>query len=436
MAKTVLIDFEERDRERLRTEGFDAELLADEPGEASVPALPAGPATVFFQLGRTGPEGRARNGLAADIGRRVEGGTRVVCFIGPGDLAGLAGIIGMYPEIQFHEADPSSDVILRPKVPFSLIFERYRPDIAHAYSLFQDPVPEAAWEKGSSVNGGYEFLAKGGDGRPVSVLIRKGKGFYLLLPSFGAKNVEVARYFLKDVAPLLDLGPTESPEHGWLDGPEYTFPALQELLARRDEEVRRHEQALRGIDESLKEARATEQESFNRLLKSEGPELREAVINALRYLGWGKVVDVDAYWKKVIRSKEEDAWLIESAEGPVEGGLQREPLILVLIRGGRNWATDDECALLQRYKGRRMQEFDNTKMKAVLIGNYFLAQEAASRTSPFTPVQIEEAQKDGNGLLTTYELFKAVKAEKEGKVGKEDIRRQIAEQAGLVKLAE
>ena len=77
-----------------------------------------------------------------------------------------------------------------------------------------------------------------------------------------------------------------------------------------------------------------------------------------------------------------------------------------------------------------MQEFDNTKMKAVLVGNYFLAQEAAARTSPVLPLQIEEAQKDGNGLLTTFELFKAVKAEKEGQVRKEDIRGQLAEKTG------
>jgi hypothetical protein len=80
-----------------------------------------------------------------------------------------------------------------------------------------------------------------------------------------------------------------------------------------------------------------------------------------------------------------------------------------------------------------MQEFDNTKTKAVLLGNYFLAQEAAARTVPFSPLQIEEAQKDGNGLLTTYELFKAVKAEKEGRVRKEDIRGQLAGKTGLVR---
>jgi len=433
MSKIVLIDFDERDRERLHAEGFDAELLAVGGGESARSVVPPDCETVFFQMGRLGQEGRARNGLASEIAPLVEGGARVVCFVGPGDLVDLTGVIGMFPELHLQDADPAEDVVLRPKVPFRLIFDRFRSSIVHAYKLFQDPVPEASWDKGSSVNGSYEFLAKGRDGRPVSVLIHKGRGFYLLLPSFGAKNAEVAGFFLKDIAPLLDLKATESPEHGWLDGEEYTFPVLKDLLARRQDEVRRHEQALREIEDSLKEARATEQESFNRLLKSEGPELSKAVVQALDYLGWGKVVDVDEYWKKVIRSKEEDIWLIEAGGAPVEVSLQREPLILVLVRGGTNWATDDECALLQKYKGRRMQEFDNTKMKAVIIGNYFLAQEAAARTSPFSPLQVEEAQKDANGLLTTFELFKAVKAEKEGKVRKEDIRGQLASKTGLIR---
>ena len=79
-----------------------------------------------------------------------------------------------------------------------------------------------------------------------------------------------------------------------------------------------------------------------------------------------------------------------------------------------------------------MQEFDNTRMKAVLIGNYFSAAEAKSRPAPFSAAQIEEAQKDGNGLLTSYELFRAIKAEKEGRVTKDAIRDQIKLKTGLI----
>jgi hypothetical protein len=123
---------------------------------------------------------------------------------------------------------------------------------------------------------------------------------------------------------------------------------------------------------------------------------------------------------------------LESDSPSVEAGLMRDRLLLVLVRSGPAGATDEECALLQRYKGRRMQEYNNTQMKALLIGNYFLTAEGKARTDPFSPPQVEDAEKDGNALLSTYDLFRAVKAEKEGRLTKEDLRRELREKNGLI----
>ena len=111
----------------------------------------------------------------------------------------------------------------------------------------------------------------------------------------------------------IDLETGESEEYGWLDGEEYTFPVLKDLIVRRGKEKERHERALLEIEERIREARATEQESFNLLLKGKGQDLKTSVVKALQILGWGKTVDVDEYWRKVIRDKEEDIWLIEAA---------------------------------------------------------------------------------------------------------------------------
>jgi hypothetical protein len=203
-------------------------------------------------------------------------------------------------------------------------------------------------------------------------------------------------------------------------------------VAKRDEEKKKLEETLADYDRQIKDLKAGGQEEFHRLLSGEGAVLKNAVIHALRYLGWGRVVDVDQYWKKTIRNKEEDAWVIDPPDMAVEAGLRKGELVIILARGGKNWATDDECALLQKFKGRRMQEFDNTRMKAVLVGNYFSAAEAKGRPNPFSAAQIEEAQKDGNGLVTTYELFRAIKAEKEGRVSKDAIREQIRRKTGLI----
>ncbi|MCR4396050.1 MAG: hypothetical protein NUW07_04855, partial [Candidatus Saccharicenans sp.] len=258
-------------------------------------------------------------------------------------------------------------------------------------------------------------------------------GFIWLLPWFGQNNIKVVDFILKDVFPLMEMKGKEVEQMDWIDKEEYLFPEIKELFLKKEEEKKKFEETIKQLDEQIRNLRETQQEAFNRLLKAEGPELKAAVLQAFKYLGWAKVVDVDQYWKNVIRDKEEDLWLIENNDLPVEVCLRKEFLILVLIRSSRNWATDDDCLILQRFKGRHMQEFDNTRMKAVLVGNYFNLVEAKLRNNPFSQFQVEEAEKDGNGLLTTYELFLAVKAEKEGLISKEEIRKQLREKSGLVK---
>jgi hypothetical protein len=437
MAKVILLDFDDTDRNRLASEKYDVELKSTgwRSGKEEPLDIPAESEIVFYQLDSQGGNGRSQ--LHADVHealvRRVEEGARVVCFIGGGELYQLTNIVGSFPRLQFQENARADSILFNPRALFHVPFERFRPFISKAYKLLPDAPGEGVWEKDSGPEGKIEILAKSADGFPVSLLSGKGKGYVLLLPSFGPKNVDIIDYILKDKMPL-SAEPPETAVAQWIDKEDYVFPDLKELLAKKEEEKRRHEQALTEIDGQIKEAKAGGQEEFHKLLTAEGPELRKALLSALKYLGWGKVVDVDAYWKNVIRNKEEDVWLIE-AEGPsVEASLHKEELVIVVVRANKAGATDDECALLQKFKGRRMQEFDNTRMKAVLIGNYFSAADAKSRGTPFSVVQVEEAQRDGNGLLTTYELFKAIKAEKENRVTKGAIRAQIKEKGGLIRL--
>ena len=437
MAKILLVDFEDQERDFLASRKYDVELLSTgwRTGREEPLDIPGGSDIVFYQVGAADPRGPSELHAAVHeaLVERVKEGVRVVCFVGGGETPQLTNIVGPIPGLRIEDSARADSVVFNPRALFHVPFERFRPFIAGAFRLLPDTLAEGIWEKETPTNGHLEVLAKSADGAPVAFLLRKGKGYILLLPSFGPKNVEVVDYILKDKLSLAAALP-EEPVVDWLEGEDYVFPELKELLLQKDLERRRSEAALADIDRRIREMRSAGQEEFHRLLKAEGPELRSAVIHALRYLGWEKVVDVDDYWKKVIRSKEEDAWLVENAEQNVEISLRKESLIIVLVRGNKNWATDDECSLLQKFKGRRMQEFDNTRMKAVLIGNYFSNAEAKVRDIPFSAAQIEEAQKDGNGLLTTWELFKAVKAEKEKRVGKGALRTQLKTKTGLITL--
>ncbi len=431
MAKIALIDFSPADRDRLVAEKYDVALVStgrDEPLD-----LAGDTEFVFCQIEGAaeagGPEPQA--GSSEALIARVREGLRVVCFIGGGPMSRLTAIVGPVDGLQVGESSRADAVVFSPRALFHVPFERFKPFIAKAFRLLPEALGEGVWEKDSPTNGRLEVLAKTGDGAPVAMLVRKGQGYLMFLPSFGPKNVDIADHLLRDKLPLAaEAAAGEGAD--WLDADEYVFPELKALVSRRDEEKRRFEDVLADYDRQIKVLKGGGQEDFLRLLDGEGSALKKAVVNTLRYLGWGRVVDVDQYWKNTIRDKEEDVWIIEPPDLAVEAGLRKGELVLVLVRGGKNWATDDECALLQKYKGRRMQEFDNTRMKALLVGNYFSAADPKGRACPFSASQIEEAQKDGNGLLTSYELFRAVKAEKEDRVAKDAIREQIKLKTGLV----
>lgn len=427
----ILLNFQEKDRnyfeaENIKTHLFQVTELNEIP--ASWPEVEA----IFFQMEGQPEDGVLPVDLSPKIQDMVKNGTRVICFIGKGRLYQLSSIIGSYAEIHFQDTIPGDTLQVTPELPFNLLFDKYYDRISHMYKLLPTSFGLDRWEIPSAFDESWKIVAKSSDGYPVSLIIKKGKGFIWLLPSFGENNIRVADFIIKDVFPLLELkGEPESPAD-WIEKEEYLFPEIKKLYLQKEEERRRYEQRIKEIDEQIKQIKSTEQEMFYRLLKAEGRELKEAVIYAFRYLGWGKVIDVDEYWKNVIRDKEEDIWLIESAEQPTEVSLRKDFLMLVIVRSSKNWASDDDCVLLQRYKGRRMQEFDNTRMKAMLVGNYFNQQEAKLRNNPFSQFQIEEAEKDKNLLMTTYDLFKAIKAEKEGLITKEEIIRRLKEGSGYI----
>lgn len=438
MSKTLLIDFEESEFQQLQERKFDVELKESnwKTGREDSIRPPQDCRIVFYQANLNNEAMDLHAGDAAEFERLVAGGGAIVCFIGKCREFHLTNLIGDIPHLQFEE-NQSPDKILEVKdEPFSSLFSTYRPFVSQAFELF--PVTEnlgkviqlGEWDPPGE--GELLVLAESIHNRPVSVILRKGKGFYLLLPWFGEKNAEAAGFILERLLP--DLAPqlTVDEEEDWLDSYDYVFPDLQDVLKQMEEENARHRQKMRELEASIEEIKSTEQEPFNQLLIAEGKILQQAVIKALNYLEWPCVVDVNDYWKRVIRVPEEDIWLVEGEGKSIEALIRDAELTMIMVRSGKAGAPEEDCLLLQRFKGRRMQEFDNTKMKALLIGNYFVQTEPKLRDVPFTENQTDEAAKDGNALLTTYELFKAIKAEKENKITKETIRLQLSEKVGLI----
>ncbi|MDH7511531.1 MAG: hypothetical protein QHH14_01120 [Clostridiales bacterium] len=440
MAKILLLDFKDSDCRRFLDEKFDVELKETnwKTGKVESLFLAEDCRVVFYQAELSSYASGLHAGDSENFEKIVDEGGAIVCFVGNCQEYHLTNIIGEIPHLKFEENKLPTKIYEIAEEPYATIFAQFGPYVSHAYELFptQNSLGKSLnlkeWDP--PYNGELQVLAESYRNYPVSFLLRKGKGFYLLLPWFGEKNLDVARFVLNEILgeipPQRASGAKET--ESWLNSSDYFFPGLLDIRRQMDEEKERHRQAMLSLEEKIEEIRATEQEPFNRLLTAEGPDLKQAVVRAFKYLDWLNVIDVDEYWRHVIRIKEEDIWLVDEDEKSVEQLIRGSELILVTVRSSESGATDDDCLLLQRYKGRRMQEFDNTRMKALLLGNYHCRTEAKLRGVPFTETQIGEAVNDGNGILTTYELFKAIKAEKEKKITKEAIREHIKNKVGLI----
>jgi hypothetical protein len=438
MAKILLLDFSETDFRYLSDKKFDVELRETNWKSGKIESLvpPQDCTVVFYQADLTTFGTGLHAGEAENFEKIVADGGAVISFVGSCQEYHLTNIIGAIPQLKLEENNLPDKLFVTKEGPFSPIFEQFGPFVSRASELFQthDTLGKTLnlkdWDP--PFEGELQTLAESYRNYPVSAVVRKGKGFYLFLPWFGEKNVQVAELLLNDILPGLTSEPAAGEERSWVDSYEYVFPSLLEVYKQMEEENEQHRQRLLRLEEKIGELKSNEQEPFTRLLTGQGPELREAVVRALKYLNWLSVVDVDEYWKRVIRIKEEDLWLLDEDDRTVEDLIRSSHLTLVTVRSGAGGAEEEECLLLQRYKGRRMQEFNNTRMKAVLIGNYFWETEPKLRQVPFTEAQISEAAKDGNALLPTYELFKAIKAEKEKKISKEEIREQMKTKVGLI----
>lgn len=450
MAKILLLDFEEKDLRFFKDKDFDIDRKETNWKSSSIESLhiPENCRLILYQADNKSTISSAHARDAEKFKNVVSKGGAVVCFVGQCERFHLTNFVGKVPKLELKKYDTPLLVTPIREDPFAPIFENFGQSIKDAKKLFPEAMAVGAkvnlksWDP--NFDGEMQVLATSSDGYPISAVIRNGNGYFLFLPWFGEENIRVAEYILTEMYPKLDIAEPEVPEMpeepdipsdtegNWLEKEEYAFPDLQELYKEKEEARKKFEQSIAKIDAKIEDLKEKKQAPFQKMLVAEGDELTKAVITAMDYIGWKKVVNVNNYWKNVVRDKEENIWLLEDDTRPIEETIKTGYVFLVNVRASKDAAKDEDCATLQKYKGRRMQEFNNTKMKSILVGNYFFDKEAKFRKNPFTEEQISDVEKDGNGVLTTYELFKAVKAIMENRIKKEEIQKQMQAQQGRI----
>jgi hypothetical protein len=269
---------------------------------------------------------------------------------------------------------------------------------------------------------------------PIAVQWMGANGTVIMLPNFRAEIFpEILALIREELLPSRFPHLIQMESDAWLGDPRYLMEPVRILVEQKRQIVGEYGSRLAQLDEQIRQIRETEQEPFDRLLTATGDALKRAVMDTLQYLSM-QAIDVDNYWRERApgRQREEDLWIGDQPFDPRQNGFR----LVEVTSDGRGGASEDDCGRIVRYLLRRRQEFPNSGITGLLVINHQYRTPAHVRRPPFTATQIADAQRDGYGLISTYELFEAIKAEKAGRISREMIRRRLLTGSGYLEFPE
>lgn len=252
--------------------------------------------------------------------------------------------------------------------------------------------------------GRWITLATNKYGDPVAGIIvptekeKDSVGLIFVFPQLN-RRAELAIDLMENVLPRLRprLFPHAEGSR-WTRRAEYELPQVAILrteIARLEEETR----ARIGELEEKIQAERTEYSYLHDLITCTGEELVQAVARTLKALGFNDVQDVDA-----------------EAKAKGDSGNLREDLrimdapipVLVEIKGIAGFPKEASSLQVAKYLIPRMREWDTTKLHGLAIVNHQRGLPALDRENEhvFQPDVVSNAEEQGFGLLTTWDLFR------------------------------
>ena len=132
-----------------------------------------------------------------------------------------------------------------------------------------------------------------------------------------------------------------------------------------------------------------------------------------------------------------DVKLIDGIEDVLREDIQvydGEDLLIVEVKGIGGTSTDAECSQVAKHRRRREKENRDKNVIPIYIVNHQRYINPKSRENPpFSRDQIDYAENDERGLLTTWQLYQQYKLIEEGIFTKEETRLSM-KKTGLITL--
>lgn len=245
-------------------------------------------------------------------------------------------------------------------------------------------------------------------GKIVSYAQAIGESVILVFPTLEhPENLvkDLLQYFLPGICPQLFPNSTE---FGWLKDPEYYLPNEEELFQTRKQLENDYEQKTNDINQEIS-INHKKYEHLHTLISGTGVKLVDAVEFYFNYLEFSKVINCD-----------------ELNDGINEEDLQIEiddGILVIEVKGIGGTSKDSECSQISKIKSRRAEERKAFDVFALYLVNHQRFLPPNERNNPpFSPQQIQDAENDKRGLLTTYNLFKLYFLIEEGLISKKAVR--------------
>jgi hypothetical protein len=263
-------------------------------------------------------------------------------------------------------------------------------------------------------------LATSKYGDPVAGIIapsEPGEGWVIILPRIAAPG-QLTRELLDEVLPNLTprLFP-DSEGNRWTRREEYELPAVLDIgaeIRQVEEESRERINAL----EAAIELQRTQSGFLHDLLTGTGDTLVDAVVAAVELLGFTDVRNVDA--------------LTEGSQQQERAERLREdlqiwdcgPVLLVEIKGIGGLPREAESLQVTKYLIPRMREWERTDVQGLSVINHQRNLPALDREHEhvFQDDVVTNAEQQGFGLLTTWDLFRLVRGYQRNGWRREDVK--------------
>jgi hypothetical protein len=244
----------------------------------------------------------------------------------------------------------------------------------------------------------------------VSLGYKIDKAFVFIFPQMNDYSSFLVD-FLQNIAPNFTPNLFQfSTKNLWLEEKEFNLPNYQGLLKEKVILKQNWEKENVIIDNKIKQNHLL-YKFLHDLLVCTDNELVSAIITYLDWLQFENVKNVDDE-KNGEGVKEEDIQ-IENEKG----------LLVIEVKGIGGTSKDSDCNQVYKIKNRRAKQRNKFDVYALYIVNNQRYIPANKRTfPPFSQHQIQDAESDERGLVTTYQLFNLYFDIENGLITKEEAR--------------